>query len=132
MTSRRTVAPDIAGCSFLLYAATLFFPVLRAPYYHRGDFSLIARDIAVYGGLLFVCVYIAIALFLRRSWALWPAVLLSLAALAAGAAAWHVPDTAQLPAGVLGSVSAVLLIARSGEFRPAADDADKSAADPDD
>ena len=36
----------------------------------------------------------------------------------AGFFAWHVPETAQLPAGVLGAVSVVLLFARRAELDP--------------
>jgi hypothetical protein len=125
MPVRRTVAPDIVGCAFMLYAATLAFAVLRAPYAHR-DIESIAVDIAAYGGLLLVCVVLAVGLFLRRSFALWPAVLLSLGAIAAGYFGWHVPETAQLPAGVLGAVGAVLLLFRRAELAPAGSDSDDS------
>ena len=97
MPARRTVAPDIVGCCFLLYAATLSFAVLRAPYAHRAA-AAIATDVAIYGGLLAVCVAIAIGLFRRRGWVLGPALLLSIVAFFAGLLAWHVPETAQLPA----------------------------------
>jgi hypothetical protein len=117
MPARRTVAPDIVGCSFVLYAATLSFAVLRAPYAHR-DVASILTEIAIYGGLLLACLVIAMGLFRRRSYALWPAVLLSIGAVLAGAFAWHVPETAQLPAGVLGAVSVVLLFARRAELDP--------------
>jgi hypothetical protein len=115
MTQRRSVAPDIVGCCLLLYAATLLFAVLRAPYYHRsvGDAAL---DMVVYGSLLLVCTLVAVGLFVRRRAALLPALVLSLAALCAGAMAYHVPDTAQLPAGILGATGLVLLIARRGEL----------------
>lgn len=117
MTQRRSVAPDIVGCCLLLYAATLFFAVLRAPYAHR-TVSGAAIDIVIYGGLLLVCATVAAGLFTRHRLAWLPGVLVSLAALAAGAASYHVPETAQLPAGVLGVTGAVLLWARRGEFRP--------------
>jgi hypothetical protein len=45
-----------------------------------------------------------------------PGILISISALLAGAFAFHVPDTAQLPAGVLGATGIVLLWARHGEF----------------
>src|ERR1700712_501166 len=128
MLARRTVAPDIVGCSFLLYAATLSFAVLRAPYAHRTATG-IATDVAIYGGLLAICTAIALGLFRRSSWALWPAVLLSIAAFFAGLMAWHVPETAQLPAGVLGVVSVVLLIGRRIELIQA-ETADEDDADP--
>lgn len=126
MPARRTVAPDIVGCSFILYAATLSFAVLRAPYAHRSV-SAVATDIAIYGGLLIACVAIALGLFRRRAWALWPALLLSVAAFVAGLTAWHVPETAQLPAGVLGATGVVLLLGRRVELGDAEADADADA-----
>lgn len=118
MSVRRTVAPDMVGCCFLLYAGTLFFAVLRAPYVHR-DVGPVVSDLAIYGGLTILCVAIAVGLFQRRSTAWFPGMLLSLAAIIAGAAAFHVPDTAQLPAGVLGATGMVLLWARREEFSSA-------------
>ena len=115
MSARRTVAPDISGCSFLIYAATLSFAVLRAPYLHK-TFKGISTDLLTYGGLLVLCLTIALGLFQRRMWALWPAIIVSVSAVVAGAMAWHVPETAQLPAGVLGATSIVLLLASRGEF----------------
>jgi hypothetical protein len=115
MTQRRSVAPDIVGCSLLLYAATLLFAVLRAPYMHR-TISSAALEIAIYGGLLLTCVTVAIGLFQRHRLAWMPGILISISALLAGAFAFHVPDTAQLPAGVLGATGIVLLWARHGEF----------------
>lgn len=122
MPARRTVAPDIVGCSFLLYAATLSFAVLRAPYAHRTT-GPVFTDIAIYGGLLVVCVLVALGLFRRRQWVLWPALLLSIAVFFAGLFAWHVPETAQLPAGVLGVTGFVLLVGRRSELM-ADDDSD--------
>ena len=119
MSVRRTVAPDMVGCCFLLYAGTLFFAVLRAPYVHR-DAAAVASDLAIYGGLTVLCVAVAVGLFQRRSTAWFPGMLLSLAAIIAGATAFHVPDTAQLPAGVLGATGMVLLWARREEFSSAA------------
>jgi len=112
---RRSVAPDIVGCCLLIYAASLLFAVLRAPYVNKtaGD---VALDVAVYGGLLLLCVSVAVGLFRRHRLAWLPGVLLSLLAVLAGALAFHVPDTAQLPAGVLGATGAVLLVARRREF----------------
>lgn len=115
MQKRRTVAPDMVGCSLLLYAATLLFAVLRAPYFHK-TVGAIAVDVAIYGGLLLLCLAVAVGIFLRRPLAFVPALLVSAAALAAGAAGWHVPETAQLPAGVLGASSIVFLLFRRGEF----------------
>lgn len=105
----------MVGCCFLLYAGTLIFAVLRAPYVHR-DVPAVASDLAIYGGLTAICVAVATGLFQRRSAAWLPGMLLSLAAVVAGAMAFHVPDTAQLPAGVLGCTGLVLLWARRGEF----------------
>jgi hypothetical protein len=127
MPARRTVAPDIVGCSFLLYAATLSFSVLRAPYAH-STVPAVAIDLAIYGGLLVVCTVIGLGLFRRRSWALWPAILLSVAVFFAGLMAWHVPDTAQLPAGVLGASGVVLLLGRRIELS----DTDGASKDEDD
>lgn len=115
MSVRRTVAPDMVGCCFLLYAGTLFFAVLRAPYVHR-EVAPVVRDLAIFGGLLILCTGVAVGLFQRRSLSWFPAMLLSLAAVVAGAMAYHIPDTAQLPAGVLGVTGMVLLWARRGEF----------------
>jgi hypothetical protein len=115
MIQRRSVAPDIVGCSLLLYAATLLFAVLRAPYLHRTVGPAVL-DVAIYGGLLLLCAAVAIGLFRRHRLAWLPGMALSLAALLAGAFAFHVPDTAQLPAGVLGVTGLVLLFARRGEF----------------
>lgn len=129
MPARRTVAPDIVGCSFVLYAATLSFAVLRAPYAHR-TVAAVATDIAIYGGLLVICVAVALGLFRRRSWVLVPALLLSVAAFVAGLLAWHVPETAQLPAGVLGVSSVVLLLGRRVELLQA-DEVDEDASDAD-
>lgn len=122
MGSRRTVAPDMVGCCFLLYAGTLLFAVMRAPYVHR-TVAGVATDIAIYGGLLLCSAAVAMGLFQRRSAAWGPAILLSACAIAAGAMAFHVPETAQLPAGVLGGAGIVLLWASRGEFA-----ADSSAA----
>jgi hypothetical protein len=118
MSVRRTVAPDMVGCCFLLYAGTLLFAVLRAPYFHR-DIAAVVSDLAIYGGLTIVSAAVAAGLFQRRSAAWLPGMLLSLAAVVAGATAFHVPDTAQLPAGVLGVTGLVLLWARRGEFAAA-------------
>lgn len=126
-SQRRTAAPDIVGLCLLLYAATLSFAVMRAPYLHKS-MSGVARDVAIYGGLLLVCALTGIGVFQRRTWALGPALVVSLAALAAGAAGFHVPETAQLPAGVLGVTGLVFLLARRGEFMGAsAVDADQDA-----
>jgi hypothetical protein len=59
-----------------------------------------------------------------------PALLLSVAAFAAGLMAWHVPETAQLPAGVLGVSGVVLLLGRRVELLKAETE-DEDAADPD-
>lgn len=137
MSVRRTVAPDMVGCCFLLYAGTLFFAVLRAPYVYR-EAAPVVRDLAIFGSLLIVCTLVAVGLFQRRSLSWFPAMLLSLAAIVAGAMAFHIPDTAQLPAGVLGVTGMVLLWARRGEFsgsRPAgaaAADGDHAQAAEDD
>ena len=132
MPARRTVAPDIVGCTFLLYAATLSFAVLRAPYAHRTVGPVIA-DIAIYGGLLGVCILVGLGLFRRRPWALLPGVLLSLAALVAALCAWladwhHVPETAQLSTGVLGTTGVVLLLARRTELVGEDEDPDEGEA----
>jgi hypothetical protein len=115
MIQRRSVAPDIVGFSLLLYASTLLFAVLRAPYVHKTAGPAIL-DVAIYGGLLLFCVAVAIGLFRRHVLAFIPGLLASAAVLAAGAMAFHVPDTAQLPAGVLGATGLILLWARRGEF----------------
>jgi hypothetical protein len=117
MSQRRSVAPDIVGCSLLIYASTLLFAVLRAPYMHKTVAGA-AQDVAIYAGLLLLCATVAVGLFQRHRLAWLPGVLVSLAALLAGALAFHVPDTAQLPAGVLGATGVVLLWARRGEFYP--------------
>lgn len=116
MIQRRSVAPDIVGFSLLLYASTLLFAVLRAPYFHKTA-GPVVLDVAIYGGLLLLCVAVAIGLFRRHALAFVPGLLVSAAALAAGAMAFHVPDTAQLPAGVLGATGLILLWARRGEFQ---------------
>lgn len=110
----------MVGCCFLLYAGTLFFAVLRAPYVYR-EVTPVLRDLAIYGSLLVACTLVAVGLFQRRSLSWLPAMLLSLGAIVAGAMAFHIPDTAQLPAGVLGVTGIVLLWARRAEFveRPA-------------
>jgi hypothetical protein len=129
MPARRTVALDIVGCTFLLYAATLFFAVLRAPYAHT-KVPEIVTDIAVYGGLLATCVLVALGIFGRRPVVLWPALLLSLLAFFAGLFAWHVPETAQLPAGVLGAASVVLLLGRRGELADPSQDEPQPGSGP--
>lgn len=129
MSVRRTVAPDMVGCCFLLYAGTLFFAVLRAPYVHR-EVAEVASDLAIYGGLTTLCLAVAVGLFQRRSVAWFPALVLSLLAIVAGAMAFHVPDTAQLPAGVLGGTGLVLLWARRGEFAAAGADSSSTLAGP--
>lgn len=116
MAARRTVAPDIAGCCLFLFAATLAFAVLRAPYIHKRA-PEIARDIAIYGGLLLACVSVGMGLFQRRSWALVPGLLLLAAGFGASVLNWHMPETGQLPAGVLGATGVVLLLARTDEFK---------------
>lgn len=124
MAARRTVAPDIAGCCLFLFAATLTFAVLRAPYIHKRVPD-IARDIAIYGGLLLACVSVGMGLFQRRAWALVPGLLLLAAGFGASVLNWHMPETGQLPAGVLGATGVVLLLARTGEFKeggPASDE----------
>lgn len=105
----------MAGCCFLLYVAALFFAVLRVPYFYRTVGALV-RDLAIYGGLLVLSLAIAIGLFQRRSHAWVPALLLSLGAVVAGATAFHVPETSQLPAGVLGVTGLVLLWVGRREF----------------
>ncbi len=115
MLQRRTVAPDIVGCSLLLYAATLLFAVLRVPYLHK-PLTQMAIDIGIYGSLLLACLATAIGLFGRHRLAWLPGLLISLFAFFAGALAFHVPDTAQLPAGVLGATGTLLLWVRRGEF----------------
>lgn len=99
-----------------MYAATLMFAVLRAPYMHK-TVGPVVLDVAIYGGILLVCVTIALGLFRRHPLAWLPGLLVSAAALVAGATAFHVADTAQLPAGVLGATGVILLLARRGEFR---------------
>jgi hypothetical protein len=116
MAARRTVAPDIAGCCLFLFAATLSFAVLRAPYIHKHA-PEIARDIAIYGGLLLACVSVAMGLFQRRAWALIPGLVLLAAGFGASVLNWHMPETGQLPAGVLGATGVVLLLARADEFK---------------
>lgn len=130
MSARRTVAPDMVGCCFLLYAGTLFFAVLRAPYVYR-EAAAVARDLAIFGGLFVLCTLIAAGLFQRRSLSWFPAILVSLAAIVAGAMAFHIPDTAQLPAGVLGATGIVLLWARRAEFAESAPSPPASAPPPD-
>ena len=115
MSVRRTVAPDIAGCSFVLFACTLSFAVLRAPFIHKQA-SPMATDLAAYGGLMFACMLIAGGLFQRKLWAFFPAVVLSGLAIYASVTNWHMPETGQLPAGVLGVTAALLLILRYREF----------------
>jgi hypothetical protein len=116
MIQRRSVAPDIVGFSLLLYASTLLFAVLRAPYFHKTVGPAVT-DAAIYGSLLIGCVAVAFGLFRRHHLAWLPGMVLSLATLVAGAMAFHVPDTAQLPAGVLGATGVILLWARRGEFQ---------------
>lgn len=120
MSVRRTVAPDIAGCTFVLFACTLSFPVLRAPFIHKQA-SDMATDLLAYGGLMFACMVISAGLFQRKLWALIPAILLSGLALYASIINWHMPETGQLPAGVLGCTAALLLILRYREFASSAD-----------
>lgn len=140
MIQRRSVAPDIVGFSLLLYAATLLFAVLRAPYVHKTAGPAVL-DVSIYGGILLFCATVAMGLFRRHRLAFFPGMFLSLFALAAGSAPaiadllksigfdsleyvargfasiCHVPETAQLAAGVLGAIGAVLLWARRGEFQ---------------
>ncbi len=115
MSVRRTVAPDIAGCTFVLFAATLSFAVLRAPFIHKSGGDM-AKDLLAYGSLMFGCMLIAAGLFSRKLWAFFPAVLLSLVAIYAAVENWHMPETGQLPAGVLGITSGLLLLLRYREF----------------
>lgn len=130
MAARRTVAPDIAGCCLFLFGATLAFAVLRAPYIHKRA-PEIARDIAIYGGLLLACVSVGMGLFQRRAWALIPGLALLALGLGASAFNWHMPETGQLPAGVLGATGIVLLLARTGEFKDggAGNDGDSDGTD---
>lgn len=115
MAARRTVAPDIAGCCLLLFAASLAFAVLRAPYVHKLV-AAVARDMAIYGGLVLACIAVAMGLFQRRRWALIPGLVLGAFGFGASIANWHMPETGQLPAGVLGATVVVLLLARGSEF----------------
>jgi hypothetical protein len=115
MAARRTVAPDIAGCCLLLFAASMSFAVLRAPYVHK-HVPEVARDMVVYGGLVLACIAVAMGLFQRRRWALIPGLVLGAFGFGASVANWHMPETGQLPAGVLGATAVVLLLARGSEF----------------
>ncbi|MFO0656837.1 MAG: hypothetical protein U0787_17395 [Polyangia bacterium] len=115
MSVRRSVAPDIAGCTFVLFAVTLSFAVLRAPFIHKQAGAM-AQDLLSYGGLMFGCMLTAAGLFRRKLWAFFPAVLLSVVAIYAAAINWHMPETGQLPAGVLGLTTCVLLLLRYREF----------------
>lgn len=115
MSVRRTVAPDIAGCTFVLFACTLSFPVLRAPFIHKQAAEM-ATDLLAYGGLMFACMVLAAGLFQRKLWALIPAIVLSGLAIYASFINWHMPETGQLPAGVLGCTAALLLLLRVREF----------------
>ena len=115
MSSRRTPAPDIAACALLLFAATLLFSVLRA-IYSSATRSTAVLGVVIYGGLLLVCALTARGVFLRRPWALPAGVILLLFALGAALVSFHVPESAELPAGILGILGSVLLLARRGEF----------------
>ena len=114
MSVRRSVAPDIAGCTFVLFAVTLSFAVLRAPFIHKQAGAM-AQDLLSYGGLMFGCMLTAAVCF-AASCGLFPAVLLSVVAIYAAAINWHMPETGQLPAGVLGLTTCVLLLLRYREF----------------
>ncbi len=70
---------------------------------------------------MFACMVISAGLFQRKLWALIPAILLSGLALYASIINWHMPETGQLPAGVLGCTAALLLILRYREFASSAD-----------
>ena len=115
MFFRRSAAPDIAGCVFVLFAATLVFPALRAPFM-RVSIQEQLLHLLAYGGLFFACLVVAVGLFLRRLPAFFGGLALSVLAVGAAIANWHMPETGQLPAGVLGVSSGVLLLLRYGEF----------------
>lgn len=115
MAVRRSVAPDIAGCTFVLFAVTLSFAVLRAPFIHQQAGAM-ATDLLSYGGLMFGCMLIAAGLFRRKLWAFFPGVVLSALMVYAAVQNWHMPETGQLPAGVLGITAGLLLILRYREF----------------
>ena len=115
MSVRRTVAPDIAGCTFVLLAATLSFAVLRAPFIHQQAGAM-ATDLLVYGGLMCTCLLVAAGLFLRKLWAFFPGIVLSGALIVASVQNWHMPETGQLPAGVLGITAVLMLVLRYREF----------------
>jgi hypothetical protein len=115
MSLRRTPAPDIAACVLLLFAATLFFSVLRSIYGTAAVGTAVAGAL-IYGGLLSICALTARGIFLRRPWAMPAGVVLLLVGLAAALASFHVPETAELPAGLLGLLGTALLVGSRGEF----------------
>lgn len=115
MSPRRTPAPDIAACVLLLFAAALFFAVLRAVY-STSTVGGALFAAAAYLGLLSACAVTARAIFLRRPAGLPAGVALMLFTLGAALSNFHVPETAELPAGVLGLLGATLLVASRREF----------------
>lgn len=115
MTQRRTPAPDIAACVLVLFAASLLFAVLRS-IYGTTDVREALTGVAIYGGLLGACAATGWGLFQRRPWALPAGIVILLCALGAGLASFHVPETAELPAGLLGVLGSILLLGSRGEF----------------
>jgi hypothetical protein len=109
MSPRRTPAPDIVAGVLLLYAATFFFAVLKALFSTRTVTEALSRA-AVYTGLLGLCIYLAVGLLRRRPSALPGTLLALLGCLIAAMSGFHVPETAQVPAGVLSLFGIVLLL----------------------
>ncbi|HMU39033.1 MAG TPA: hypothetical protein PKE31_08460 [Pseudomonadota bacterium] len=115
MSSRRSAVPDIVGCTFVLFAVALVFPVLRAPFLHH-DARALALDLLGFGGLLLASLLAAVGLFLRQFVAYVLAMALSVFAVGAAVANWHMPETGQLPTAVLAGMSFVFLLVSFDEF----------------
>lgn len=116
---RRTPAPDIAACILLLFGASLIFSVLKALYSRTP--SAAVQGLVGAGGLLVVCAVLARGLLLRQGYAA-PGALLALAVAAVAAVTgFYIPETAQLPAGLLSLFGISLLLPSLREFAPAGD-----------
>lgn len=112
MVTRRTPAPDMAACILLLCAVTLGFAILRSLYLAPSHGEALARA-GAYGTTLLLCGHAARGLLRRRGFALPLSALLFVCLIGAGVLG-GVPDTAQVPAGVLGVFGLLLL---SGSHR---------------
>lgn len=105
----------------MLFGSAFVFAVLKALYARSASVAL--QGTLTYGGLLAACVVLARGLLLRQGFAAAGGLVGLLVMLLAAATGFYIPETAQLPAGLLSVFGLCLLLPRWSEF---------AAPDPDD